>query len=800
MHIFFHDGSLGGVRSASVSPDTRFIVTAYSDKARVWDLATGRPVTPPLQHRGNVFHASFSPDGRLVVSASDDGAAGEWTARVWNATTGQLVAPPFEHDGSRGFQPWFSPDGRRLMTICGDDHTVRVWDVNTGRPITPPMRHRKYVNHAAFSPDGRRVVTASQDSTAQVWDAITGQPVTPPLVHPDVVWDASFSPDGHRVITISSDARLWDASTGQLLLKYPGGHFASFSPDGRRVVTRGVRSTVRVCDATTGQTVTPLLPHGNWVMLASFSPDGRRVVTADLDGTVRLWHATTGEPLSPPLRHQSRVHQAMFSPDGCRVVTTCFEDREERLRSGQSERVALARVWNMASQQTQPQTFLHQRVVSSVAVGAKGFRIVTAGADGTARVCDVDTGQPITPPMPHRGTVTHASFSPDGRYVVTCCTDTLKGEWGVIPKDKSLSQTARVWDATTGRPVSPPLQHYGSVNTTAWSSECHASFSPDARRVVTSSGNIARVWDATTGKPVAPPLESSGSVDRASFSPDGRHVLTGGAHAQLWDPASGRLLATFRHQAMGVSASFSPDGRYVVTASADTTALVWDVTTGQPITPPMQHGHEVSHASFSPDGRRVVTASWNGTGRVWDATSGLPLTPTMGHQKAVRAVFSPDGRRVVSTSGDNTVRVWDATTGQPITPPLKHEDRVLDASFSPDGRRVVTACPDGRAQVWDVSPDERPTADLVRLTQLFHGHRLDQYGGLVPLNPEELHSLWQELRTKYPADFTLRPDRALAWHRREAEQCLKGKNGPAALFHLLHGGLEWPILWGRPIR
>ena len=94
---------------------------------------------------------------------------------------------------------------------------ARVWDAATGQPLTHTLRHEGPVDSAAFSPDGRRVVTASEDKTARVWDAATGKPLTPPLRHQDGVNFAAFSPDGRRVVTASSDktARVWDAATGR---------------------------------------------------------------------------------------------------------------------------------------------------------------------------------------------------------------------------------------------------------------------------------------------------------------------------------------------------------------------------------------------------------------------------------------------------------------------------------------------------------------------------------------------------------------------------------------------------------
>jgi tetratricopeptide (TPR) repeat protein len=135
---------------------------------------------------------------------------------MWDAATGQPIGPPFAHRGAAGYAV-FSPDGRRIVTASGRRALgrlpceTRVWDADTGRPITPPLAHRGDVLHAAFSPDSRLVVTAGDDHMARVWDAATGAPVTPPLPHGTYVWRAAFSPDGRRIVTTSYDrtARIW---------------------------------------------------------------------------------------------------------------------------------------------------------------------------------------------------------------------------------------------------------------------------------------------------------------------------------------------------------------------------------------------------------------------------------------------------------------------------------------------------------------------------------------------------------------------------------------------------------------
>ncbi|KIM24753.1 hypothetical protein M408DRAFT_75414, partial [Serendipita vermifera MAFF 305830] len=165
--------------------------------------------------------------------------------------------------------------------------------------------HKGSVSSVAFAPDGRRIVSGSEDHTIRVWDAETGETtVLGPLQgHSDPVVSVSFSPDGKRIISGSWDhtIRVWDVKTGQTVLGPLQGHRSSintvsFSPDGKRIVSGSWDHTFRVWDAKTGQTVLgPLQGHRSSINSVSFSPDGKRIVSGSHDHTIRVWDLETGQ-------------------------------------------------------------------------------------------------------------------------------------------------------------------------------------------------------------------------------------------------------------------------------------------------------------------------------------------------------------------------------------------------------------------------------------------------------------------------------------------------------------------------
>src|SRR5207248_5723435 len=210
-------------------------------------------------------------------------------------------------------QVGFSPDGSRVVT-ASDDATARIWDATTGKELITLRGHTGAVAAAAFSPDNSRVVTASNDKTARIWDATTGKELMVLRGHTESVLCASFSSDGFRIVTGSDDmtARTWDASSGRELLSLRGLKEADHPTVRFRMRELGLKP----------------VGHQGSVSFAAFSPDGSRILGLS-GGTALIWDATTGDELLV-YGDYVRARSAAFSPDGSLIVTAS-RDKSARI-------------------------------------------------------------------------------------------------------------------------------------------------------------------------------------------------------------------------------------------------------------------------------------------------------------------------------------------------------------------------------------------------------------------------------------------------------------------------------------
>lgn len=293
----------------------------------------------------------------------------------------------------------------------------------------------------------------------------------------------------------------------------------------------------------------------------------------------------------------------------------------------------------------------------------------------------------------HGGKVAGARFNRDRSLLLT---------WGD-------DNTARLWNAESGREVFPPLEHENWVY--------GALFTRDENRILTwSADGAARFWSAEDGKLLSPALHLASGVIGAIFDRNESRLLTwhDDFSAQLWDLASGAPLgARARHDGWINGARFNFEEKEFLTWSDDSTVQRWDARTGQPAEGPLRHKGAVNGLIFTADFSRFLTWSADSTARLWTAHSGKPAGLIVRHgAEILGACFDKAETRLLTWSRDNTTRLWDARTGKETIPPLRHYGWVLGAAFDRDESRILTWSQDNTARLWDAAAGQPLTPPL----------------------------------------------------------------------------------------
>ena len=505
---------------AELSPDAKFVATACGVSSDSSD---------------SVFHeCGIWPYHRDEMPANDRQDA-PGAARVWEVATGKLVSNPLKHDKAV-LSVRFSHDGTRIVT-ASDDQTARVWDIRTGEPRTPPLKHEAGVLSAQFSPNDKRIMAVSQPSS--IWDVETGKQIATA----DGALAAEYSPDGTRIAVIvphDSDnghpdqvLEIIDAETGKMIGKVPDAvpviTSVNFAPDGKRVLESfAARYGIAETEVETGEPGEARFTERTPVQCAIVAPRGGAIFAGLDDRTLRLWdrYDSKLESLVLPPKFPGTPFHLAFDPSGASLVVFFRDPEKER---------TWVQLWNLPTstersdiksipkQPEGPPIIDDQEAEIASDTSRDGRRILKLKAT-LVTICDAKSGQQIgtqiRPEADYGGFfgMQTAKFNPDGRLVAT-------GEGGDFRIEKGF---ARIWDASTGHPLSAPLVHHNAVTS--------VTFTSDNERLVTIESNlpksdhVVRVWDVRSGTPLTEVMPNK----FASYSADFSHE-----HGQLTALSSG---------------------------------------------------------------------------------------------------------------------------------------------------------------------------------------------------------------------------------------------------------------------
>ncbi len=254
--------------------------------------------------------------------------------------------------------------------------------------------HTNAIHQAGFSPDGKKIITASEDTTVKIWDVTTGKLLLDLEGYVEGVFSAApatFSSDGKRIVTMSSDttAKIWDAESGKLLLEKTSADETLLnltpslrSPDGKKTIII-IDKTVQIKGRCYRKAIAEMKGHADVIREARFSQNGKFILTSSLYTPTKTWDAGTGQLLADLSSLQDDSNEegsiAAFSPIENKIVTPVPGSNT-------------ARIWDVVTGKQLAELKGHEEDVTAAQFSPDGKKIITASLDGTAKIWDAASG------------------------------------------------------------------------------------------------------------------------------------------------------------------------------------------------------------------------------------------------------------------------------------------------------------------------------------------------------------------------------------------------------------------------
>jgi RNA polymerase sigma factor (sigma-70 family) len=642
------------------------------------------------------------------------------------------------------------PQPREERPGQADAPDPRMPDGVVARMGSTRLRHGDAVSFAAYTPDGRALLTAGRDRMVRLWDLATGRELRR-FAWDDGEDDGNLEPPEDGAAQ-RREQQFWDDTARSCQ--------AALSADGK-VVAASRGGVVCLWETAGGKKLRQVRTGQKRLIQLAFAADGKALLTLGPGQATAVWDVATGKcvrnsPGKPaPLFFAPlgliETHNALVSP-GLKYLAFCGQDdngshwiQVRDLASGKDVSRINVGPGNMA-----------------LAFGADDRTLVYENPAAGIVIADVATGQKrrLLKSEGHNDSQTSEdsalafALSPDGNRLAV--------SW--------MSNTIELWDLASGQstlPVGKVTSAQHDQHSTNWWNllvRPALAFSPDGKKLVCSLGGATvRQFQADTGAAIPDPgTGHRAPVSALALSADGQTLWTysPGDPARSWDWRTGKETGQRGVPASATQAAFSADGRFAFVAGHEFTLGGAD---GQKATFAMESSFPESLA-LSPDGALLATRNFlRAEVHLWDAATRKERC-TLGQADDDPAgavtettgvlphdlVFSPDGRCLAAAGRSRQLSLWDVARGTLLWElPLQAGQAIERFAFSPNGRVLATVQADRTVALYEVISGAR----RARLGEADPKHRRVYFtdGGTSPLCS-------QQMRRDAPVCLAISPD------------------------------------------
>lgn len=530
--------------------------------------------------------------------------------------------------------------------------------------------HSGVISCVVYSPDGKRMATASFDCTIKEWSVTTGNYIRTYSEHSDSVKSVTYRFDGKMILSMSWDGTVkeYSTETGECIRtieETDGIRSAIYSPDGNIILYGLSNIGIKKLSVETNQIISTDEGKGYNIDTLCFNKKGDKFLSGS-GSILQEWDASTMKCIHIHDFKEGSINKVIYMPnDEDNVLcSSSLHGRLGILSLSQKKQVKQFKIEDIS-----------EETILDLMLSNNGKKVLAATSKGNVYLWDIKSK--------NKKPKQKFEISKSKEYVNSVAFSSDSQKFSCCP----LGKAAEEWSLTTGL----LLRYFGSgikrVNA--------ISYSPCGTKFISGTQDgVIQEWDRRQKKCTNVYLGHTEPINDISYSPEGKTIIScsDDKTLKLWSVETSVCLHTFtEHKDNVYAVTYSKDGTMIASCSRDKTINIWSVKEKRKIQTIKNPDFRIFDVCFSPDGTKILSASLSIKLKEWSVETGEFLKEYYAHQTSIYSCdYSPDGKKVISGSRDSNIKLWDAETGKCLNTVHAQNNGVHHVRFSPDGKKVLS--------------------------------------------------------------------------------------------------------------